>query len=333
VFFLEDLIALPIGFLLDLALGDRPDLPHPTRWIGRLVLFLEPRVRRWFQSERWAGVVFLVLVLLLVGGVSWGLLMLAGWVHPALRIALASVMVYLGVSGATLGQEAEAIAEMEVAGYKADARKRLSGIVGRDTADLDTPDLYRACVESVAENTNDGVMAPLFYGALGGPAGMWVYKAINTLDSMVGYRNEKYANFGWASARMDDVAGYLPARLTALLLSLAAIITRHDGGQALKIAWRDGRKHPSPNAGWSEAAMAGALGIQLGGPSTYQGVVSEKPPLGDPGEPLRPYHVRSAVTILRTTAWLALAVACLIGFLLLLMPWSNVSLFNRPQPQ
>src|SRR5262249_15636863 len=139
-----------------------------------------------------------------------------------LRIALASVMVYLGISATTLGQEAEAVVEMEVAGYKADARKRLSGIVGRDTADLDSAAVYRACVETVAENTNDGVMAPLFYGALAGPAGMWVYKAINTLDSMVGHRNEKYVDFGWASARMDDVAGYLPARLTCLLLSVAA---------------------------------------------------------------------------------------------------------------
>src|SRR5262249_10988283 len=157
-------------------------------------------------------------------------------------------------------------------------RRRLARIVGRDTAELSPEQIYRACIETVAENTGDGVVAPLFYAALFGPVGMWVYKTINTLDSMVGYRNPRYERFGWAAARLDDLANWLPARLTYVLLSLAAGLG--SAQRALQVGWRDGRKHPSPNAGWPEAAMAGALAVQLGGPSSYGGTVSEKPLLG-----------------------------------------------------
>jgi adenosylcobinamide-phosphate synthase len=170
--------------------------------------------------------------------------------------------------------------------------------------------IYRACVETVAENTTDGVVAPLFYAGLAGPVGLWVFKAISTLDSMVGYRTERYLYFGWASARADDVANFVPARLTWLLLALAALLTGQRGGAALRIGWRDGRKHPSPNAGWAEAAMAGALGVQLGGPSTYGGKLSVKPHLGDLGEPLTPATVVQAMRLMLVTAVLALGLVC-----------------------
>jgi adenosylcobinamide-phosphate synthase len=179
--------------------------------------------------------------------------------------------------------------------------------VGRDTQDLSPPEIYRACIETVAENTSDGVVAPLFYAALLGPVGVWVYKAISTLDSMVGHRTPRYLRFGWASARADDVANLLPARLTYLLLALAALLTGGHAGAALRLGWRDGRKHPSPNAAWPEAAMAGALGVQLGGSATYQGVPSEKPRLGNPGPPLKADQTRQAIRLMLTTAWLALA--------------------------
>jgi adenosylcobinamide-phosphate synthase len=181
---------------------------------------------------------------------------------------------------------------------------------------LPPEEIYRACIETVAENASDGVIAPLFYAALAGPVGMWVYKSINTLDSMVGYRNERYLRFGWASARADDLANWLPARLTWLLVSLAALLTGKQGGAALRTGWRDGGKHPSPNAGWPEAAMAGALGVQLGGASTYSGKPSEKPLLGDAGEPLTLEKTQQAIRLMQMAAWLGLAVALVLAGLL-----------------
>lgn len=316
---MEDLIALLVGFLLDFFIGDPPTWPQPVRWIGRLAAWLEPLLRRRVRSERWGGVLLLVLVISITGGLIAGALALAGWLHPLVRLLLSTLLVYYGVSAQSLAWEADAVVEAEVSGHTNEARQRLSGIVGRDTQNLEDREIYRACVETVAENTNDGVVAPLFYAGLLGPVGMWVYKAINTLDSMVGYKNEKYRDFGWASARADDVVNWLPARLAYLLLAVGAFITRQDGWQALRIGWRDGGKHPSPNAGWSEAAMAGALHVQLGGPSTYGGVVSDKPLLGDALEPVRAYSVKLAVDVMRAASWLALVVAVGARMLILAM--------------
>ncbi|MBV9125227.1 MAG: cobalamin biosynthesis protein CobD, partial [Planctomycetes bacterium] len=265
---MEDLIALPLGFLLDQLVGDPPGWPHPVRWIGRLVLVLEPPLRRWFP-ERLAGVVLLMVITGLTAGSIWAGLFLAGLVHWGLRLGVATVMIYYGLAARSLARETGAVLGPCAQQDWPAARLRLSYIVGRDTQELPPEEIYRACIETVAENTTDGVVAPLFYAALLGPAGMWAYKAINTLDSMVGYRQPRYLRFGWASARADDLANYVPARLAFLLLSLAAWLTRHQAAEALRVGWRDGRKHPSPNAGWAEAAMAGALGLQLGGASTY----------------------------------------------------------------
>jgi adenosylcobinamide-phosphate synthase len=161
------------------------------------------------------------------------------------------------------------------------AREMLSRIVGRDTAALDEPEILRATIETVAENLCDGVIAPLFYLALGGPVAMAAYKTMNTLDSMVGYRNERYREFGWASARMDDLANWIPARLSALLIWICASVAGCDPRRSVAITLRDARSQPSPNAGYPEAAVAGALGVQLGGLNYYQGVASRKPYLGD----------------------------------------------------
>jgi adenosylcobinamide-phosphate synthase len=316
---MEDLIALPAGFLLDLVLGDPRNWPHPVRWIGKLIVLLEPLLRRRVRSERWGGVLLLLLIAGITGGLVAGLLALASWIHPFVRLIVSTLLIYYGVSAQALAWEAVAVVDAEVSGHTDQARQRLSGIVGRDTQNLEDREVYRACVETVAENTNDGVVAPLFFAGLLGPVGMWVYKAINTLDSMVGYKNDKYRDFGWASARADDIVNLLPARLAYLLIALSAFITRQDGWQALRIGWRDGRKHPSPNAGWPEAAMAGALHVQLGGPSTYAGVESSKPLLGDALEPLRPYTVKLAVEVMRATAWLGLVVGVVVRVLVLVM--------------
>jgi adenosylcobinamide-phosphate synthase len=302
-------LTLAAGFLLDQLLGDPPSWPHPVRWVGRLAGLLEPPLRR-LLPERLGGCLLLLLVAAAAGGAAWGLLDLAGRGGPWLRVVVGTVLVYYGLAARSLAREAWSVLAACDKGDWPEARRRLGRIVGRDTHDLPPEEIYRACVETVAENTTDGVVAPLFYAALAGPAGLWVYKAVSTLDSMVGYRNARYVRFGWASARADDVLNFVPARLTWLLMSLAALLTGHRGGRALRLGWRDGRKHPSPNAAWAEATMAGALGVRLGGPSSYQGVPSHKPALGEPGGPVSGDRASEAVRVMLATAWLAVIGAC-----------------------
>jgi adenosylcobinamide-phosphate synthase len=301
-------LPLLVGFLLDQVLGDPPSWPHPVRWIGLLIRNLEGLLRAHFP-EMLGGILLLLLVTSFVGAISWLVLDLAELVHEWCRIVVATLLIYAGLASRSLARETANVLEACRQGEWPTARLRLSGIVGRDTEDLPPEEIYRACIETVAENTTDGVVAPLFYTALAGPVGLWIYKAVNTLDSMVGYRNERYHQFGWASARADDIANFIPARLTWLLLSLAAVLTAHAGWMALRLGWRDGRKHPSPNAGWAEATMAGALRVQLGGPSTYAGTVSDKPVLGDSGLPLTMGKVEQAIRLMLVTAWLAVLLA------------------------
>jgi adenosylcobinamide-phosphate synthase len=302
-------LALAAGFLLDQLLGDPPSWPHPVRWLGRLISALEPPLRK-LLPERLGGCVLLLIVSGAAGVTVWGLLELAGALHPAARLAVSAVLIYFGLAARSLARETLAVLGPCEAADWPEARRRLGRIVGRDTEGLPPEAIYRACVETVGENAGDGVIAPLFYAALAGPVGLWVYKAVNTLDSMVGYRSTKYLRFGWASARADDLANFVPARLTWLLLALAALLTGRRGGAALRVGWRDCRKHPSPNSAWGEAAMAGGLGVQLGGPSAYGGVLSVKPTLGDGGEPLTPQTVRQAVRLMLVASWLAAGLAC-----------------------
>ena len=303
------LLALPLGFLLDQLFGDPCGGPHPVRWIGRFIAILESLLRLRLP-ERLAGILLVLIVTGTTGGLTWLLLMLAGALHEAARLAVATALVYYGLAARSLADETRAVLEPCLQQEWPKARQRLSLIVGRDTEGLPPEEIYRACIETVAENTADAVVAPLLYAALFGPVGMWVFKAISTLDSMVGYRNERYLRFGWASARMDDLANFIPARLTWLLLAFSALLTGSRGLSALRIGWRDGRKHPSPNAAWAEAAMAGALGVQLGGPSTYGGKPSTKPYLGAALGPLTPFKVKQSIRLMLVAAALALCLAC-----------------------
>jgi adenosylcobinamide-phosphate synthase len=194
------------------------------------------------------------------------------------------------------------------------AREELAFLVGRDTAHLDEPEMLRALVETIAENTSDGVIAPLFYLGLGGPPLALTYKAVNTLDSMVGYKNEHYRNLGWASARLDDAANFIPARLSGLIIVLSSFLLRRPWRNSLGILWRDRRKHESPNSAWPEAAMAGALGVQLGGLNSYFGQPSRKPFIGDRKKEIDLTDVRESWKILYLSSFCMLLVSLFLAW-------------------
>jgi adenosylcobinamide-phosphate synthase len=268
-------LELLCGVALDLAVGDPRWLPHPVRGFGWLVARLE---RMWRASRlplRLAGVFFFVTA---VGGAALAVTATMLYI-PRPWISIYWIFALLAIRDLDV-EAARVIASLRRNDLD-NARRMLSFIVGRDTAALEPPEILRATIETIAENLCDGVIAPLFYLALGGPVAMACYKAINTLDSMVGYRSERYREFGWASARMDDLANWIPARLSALLIWIAAAVSGCDARRAMAITLRDARLQPSPNAGYPEAAVAGALGIRLGGLNFYQGIASRKPYLGD----------------------------------------------------
>jgi adenosylcobinamide-phosphate synthase len=308
--------AFPIGVALDLILGDPRGWPHPVRAIGRLIQWAEQALRIALarlgggaRAQVIAGAVLATVVIGLTISVVWFLMDLAGQLGGPATLIARALLVYWGLAIRSLGDETLRVID---APDIETARRELAMIVGRDTACLDEAEIHRACVETIGENANDAIVAPLIWFALCGPVGLWAYKAINTLDSMVGYRNTRYRYFGRVSARLDDLANLVPARLTWLLISVAAGLLGHRGIAALRIGWRDGRKHPSPNAAWGEAALAGALGVQLGGRATYRGVPGEKPFLGDPIVPITRETVMRAVLVMQIAALLAAGLAWVI---------------------
>ena len=284
------------GVGLDLALGDPPWLPHPVRAIGWLITRLEPWCRR---LPLYLG--GFILWLLVVGASASIVWLTSSW--------LAIFWIWTLLAVRDLDVQALRVIVSLRDGDLVTARQRLSLIVGRDTASLDEPEILRATVETVAESLSDGIVGPLFYLALGGPAAMAGFKAASTLDSMCGYRNDRYREFGWASARLDDAANFVPARLSVLLVALGALLLGYDAWGALRCAFRDGRSQPSPNSGYPEAAVAGALGVRLGGLNYYQGVASAKATLGDARRPLSLDVFTGTRQLLYATSALAVLIA------------------------
>ncbi|MBU5611338.1 adenosylcobinamide-phosphate synthase CbiB [Geomonas azotofigens] len=283
----ESPIAVVLGaVLLDLVLGDPRALPHPVVGIGELISSLEGPLRRLIPNARAAGILLLVITVGASYALAASLIYAAYLLAPAAGLLVSLYLAWVSLAARSLHLESARVVRALQEGDLPAARVALSYIVGRETAELDEPEIIRGAVETVAENTGDGVIAPLFYLVLGGPALAIAYKAVNTLDSMVGYKNERYLEFGWASARFDDVANYLPARLTGVLMVLVAPLCGLNGGGAWRILRRDGRNHSSPNSGFPEAAAAGALGVRLGGANRYFGKIVEKPTIGDPLLPL-----------------------------------------------
>lgn len=270
-----------LAYFLDILLGDPYWLPHPIRGIGKLINYLERKLRKFISNQRLSGIILTVTVVGLTYLGVFFTMRLAEHINKWVGFVTSTIFIYTTLSTKSLGKEARSVYQsLRVENIK-EARRKLSLIVGRDTQTLNQDEIIRATVETVAENSVDGIISPLFYAALGGAPLALAYKAINTLDSMVGYKNERYIHFGWFSAKLDDVVNYIPARLTILLIPLASLISRKKPLNTLRIILRDGRKSPSPNAGLPEAGFAGALGIQLGGAISYQGKRYYKPLIGE----------------------------------------------------
>lgn len=305
-----------LALLIDLAIGDPRWLPHPVVAIGRLITVLDRGLRRDWCSERLAGVVLLLLVVTGAAGTVWALLRGLSLLLPAAGWVAALLISSTCLASRSLHTESARVADALQAGDLPRARLYLSYIVGRDTDRLEEPEIWRAVVETVAENTSDGIIAPLFWLTVGGPVAAMAYKAVSTLDSMVGYRNPRYLRMGWASARMDDVLNYIPARLSALLLIIAAPLAGCSASGAVRITLRDRLNHPSPNSGHPEAAAAGALGVRLGGAASYSGNPSWKEYIGDALHPLDARTYRSMIRLMYLSTVL-MAAACMAALYLL----------------
>ena len=302
------------GFVIDLLLGDPAWMPHPVVFMGRCISALEKSLRRIFpktpKGELVGGVILAAVLplgtLAFTGLCVWGL----GLVHPVLGFALQVLWCWQALAAKGLRQESENVRRALDTGTLDDARKAVSRIVGRDTAALSREGVIRAAVETVAENFSDGVVAPLFWMLIGGAPLALAYKAVNTMDSMVGYKNDRYLYFGRAAAKLDDAANWLPSRLAALLLVAAAPLTGQNAKRAFVLWRRDRRKHASPNSAQTESAMAGALGVRLAGPASYFGKVHQKPWIGDDTRPIEPQDITRAGRMLYAGSALALVLFC-----------------------
>ncbi|TVR13269.1 MAG: cobalamin biosynthesis protein CobD [Phormidium sp. GEM2.Bin31] len=293
------------ALLLDYLLGDPWHWLHPVQVMGWVISAYTETALRLTQSPRWLrwlGVGLTLLMVLGSGGLAWGMIALGGWIHPGVGAAIAIILFASCLAGRSLRRAAEDVLTPILNGDIPAARQRLQNYVGRDTDHLTESEILRAILETVAENTVDGVTAPLFYGLVGSivsPGGAAVvalaYKSVSTLDSMVGYKRPPYIDIGWCSARTEDVLTWLPCRLTVLTIALLSGHPHHLWGQCRQQA----RLDPSPNSGWSECAYALALGVELGGTNRYQGVVTEKPRLGKPDRPITASVVQEALGLTR----------------------------------
>lgn len=305
----QNIFLVASSYIADLVFGDPEGFPHPVRWMGRLIKFLDHTLRgnRGIWIERMKGVTAVLIVMGISACSAYLFIFFLERLNPFLGNLVSIYVGYVCLSVKDLRIKGMAIMKELKDNDLFKARMELSKIVGRDTDSLSGEKVVAAAVESIAENTNDGIIAPLFYLILGGPVLAITYKAINTLDSMVGYKNEKYIHFGWFSAKLDDVANFIPARITGILIALSSAIPRFSLSNfysSLRTMLLEGGKHPSPNSGGPEAAMAGALGIRLGGPSTYKGKQIVKPFIGEEKRKIEPHLIQKALDISLLTSLL-----------------------------
>lgn len=303
-----------LGFILDTIIGDPYKLPHPIRWIGSFISILEKLCRKIAKSNTMLMILGAILVFIVVfvsGGITLLVLKLASFNKYAYLI-VSSVICYYMLAGKSLKTESMKVYKAFENNDTEGARKAVSMIVGRDTQSLTKEGIIKAAVETVAENSSDGVVAPLIYMLIFGPVGGVVYKAVNTMDSMIGYVEEKYFYIGKFAAKLDDVLNYIPARISGILVIISAFILRYDYKNAFRIFKRDRRKHASPNSAQTESAMSGALGVQLAGDATYFGVVHKKPYIGDKKREIENEDIKRANDIMYTMTIICLVVGLVI---------------------
>ncbi|RXJ03884.1 cobalamin biosynthesis protein [Anaerobacillus alkaliphilus] len=301
------LIALTLAFMIDLLIGDPKRLPHPVVGMGKLISLFEKTLNKG-NHRKGKGIFFLISYLFIIAVVVFAILSICYYIHWGLGLAVEAFIISTTIATKGLKDAAlQVYVPLKNNNFEL-ARKNLSMIVGRDTEHLPEGEIVRGTVETVAENTSDGITAPLFYALIGGGVLAVIYRAVNTCDSMVGYKNARYLEYGWASARFDDLLNWLPSRLSAVTMLLANPSVNKKQ-ECFKVLFRDARKHPSPNSGWLEAAMATLLRIELGGRNTYQGVESIRAFMGDPITPLKRDHILRSNTIMLRTC---------IGFLFIL---------------
>ncbi|MCK4245091.1 MAG: cobalamin biosynthesis protein CobD [Candidatus Omnitrophica bacterium] len=298
-----------VAYFLDLAFGDPYWFPHPVKGMGRAVTYLGPRLRKIFKGQKFAG---FLLVLIIVGGsylIVWEVIRWTGKINFWLQFGISSFLIFTALSTKSLGIEAKKVCQALKKRDISLARRRAGVIVGRDTENLNEEEIIRATVESVAESSVDGIISPLFYAFLGGAPLTLAYKAVNTLDSMVGYRNKMYLDFGWFAAKLDDLANWIPARIGGLLIPSVSFLSGKGFRQSWRVVHRDGNKSPSPNAGIPQAAFAGALSLRLGGCNFYRGEMVEKPLIGRNLKKKEPEDILQAISLM----WLASLIFFLLG--------------------
>lgn len=310
-------VELALAAVLDVAAGDPRWLPHPVKGMGAVIAWVDQRIRHFCRSDHMLQIAGIGLALGLPAAVyaaaTWAITQAAA-VTPVLGQVVGIGLAYTTLAGRDLFDHVQSVLRALAAGNLPGAREAVAMIVGRDSATLTEPEVARATVETIAESTADGIIAPLVYLSLGGAPLALAYKAVNTLDSMIGHRDERYEHFGWASARLDDVMNWIPARLAGGFMALAAGLSTgqwHRIHESWYMLHRDGAKHASPNSGRPEAAMAGALGVQLGGTNYYDGVAHQTPLIGDGRAAITSEHIRQAARIMIVTYGLGLFFALL----------------------
>jgi len=293
---------LPAAFVLDLALGDPRLLPHPIRWMGKAISSLEPLFRKLPSGLTISGAFFSISLVAAVWALASFVIQAANLIDPLFRNIIEILLIYYAVSARSLEDSALEVCRSLKLNRLQEARTRLASIVGRDARELKEGGIARAAVETVGENLVDGVVSPLFYAAIGGAPLAMAYKMVNTLDSMIGYKDDSYRHFGKVAARIDDVANFIPARLAVPVISIAAQILIQRGLSAWQTAVAEGGNHSSPNAGYPEAAFAGALSVKLGGPNYYAGHLVTKPYIGVMFGQVSPNHIKKACDLMMLAA-------------------------------
>ena len=308
---LYNTIAMAIGFGLDALLGDPHGWPHLVIGYGKLISLLEKLCYDW-KNKRIAGAVLVICMLLFAAGSAGLVLYLCMLIHPVVYVIVGGVLCWQCLAAKSLKVESEKVYKALKEGGLQSGRDAVAMIVGRDVNVLDEDGVVRAAVETVAENTSDGEIAPLLYMALFGPVGGCVYKAINTMDSMLGYRNERYERFGTVAARLDDIANFIPARFAALIMMVASAAVGLNAPDAFRIWKRDRYKHASPNSAQTESVMAGALGVRLAGDAVYGGVVHKKEYIGDDIRTIETEDIHRSQRLMTVTSVLAFAAAVIV---------------------